>query len=729
MPLGPLPICQCPIYLNGTQNGADLNPSSHRFISDCPHERYAKKIRHSLCGQSCNSFSQTSRFGSDTKKQELCVLGNDNLVLPEENNSYVDSFPSCEPGSEDGILSDDDSSQANSLRYQVVQELLKQFSWNKQDHAHEVSSGYFKEQVVIQFRRALYFSGLRVLYVRGGGFYRQISADYFLRNPNCLQRLILWLKRELIAIYGDFGYTAKNILTIILQNMTEHDLDSQTFSELLRPYLLQYTEHFLHEFISFARSPFSMKMYDQRAIYECPSPSDGRGNLFTISPTNDKWALPALENYAEMAKTIHDSWNKGILPHSGSKHTMTSESSSMSTERNPEKPSRTRNKHQLRTQTKLYSGNSKGVISSQSCTHIPHLKSMGGDAIVLLEPPLDSKKYTSEGKTEGRKLQLEQDKCSGDNRANYSASDISTISNSSPREKNMLALCQPMKTQEKEPEKNKNPDSFGKIVQRSPPMMKETQPPLFVNSSQRKDQTWRCNSENVYSHRKPIQRGQREHAFRKERMKCQSSCQGGELSSHPYRRDYKNCLKQGLTQSTEDKPHLSHHPRKRRSRSKDHSDRGLRGSYTSEPLLTISCEVQEGEKGDGDYKPFRRVVLASTTELVSSRGKAQHLCNREKAFRVKSPNICRHPENHRTNCQCMRRSGTVRAGSMSSNHENMGKKRTFKCQHLEKENNETMTNSLPPPVQMHQIQQSTSCYRLGVPKQCIHPTAQASRIS
>ncbi|XP_036593550.1 E3 ubiquitin-protein ligase Topors-like [Trichosurus vulpecula] len=730
MPLGPLPICQCPIYLNGTQNGADLNPYSHRFFSDCPHEKFAKKVRCLLCGQSCHSFSQSSRFGHDTKKQELYLSGNDILVLPEENASYIDSFPSCQPGSEDSALSDDASSQVNPQRYQAVQELLKQFSGNKQDHPHEVSSGYFKEEVVIKFRRALYFSGLRVLYVKGGGFHRHISADYFLRNPKCLQRLIPWLKRELIAIFGDYGYTAKNILTIILQNMTEYDLDSQTFSEILGPYLLQYNEHFLHEFISFARSPFSMKTYDQRAIYECPSPSNGRGNLFTISPTNNKWALPALENYSEMAKTIHDSWNKGALPHSSSKHNMTSDSSSISPEGNLEDLDRTRNKHHLRTPTMSESGDSKDVTSSQSCTHIAHLKSLGEDSIRLLEPPSDSKKYTSEGNTEERKLQLEQDKCLGDNKANYSVSDISSASNSSPREKKLLALSQPMKTQEKESEKNKNPDSLDKIFQRSPPMMKETQPPLSGNSSQMKDQTWSCNSEKVYSHRRPIQKGQRNQAFRKETLKCQLSCQDGELSSHPYRRlkgtqirDYKNCFKQRLPQSSEDKSCSSHRPKKRRSRSRDHSDRGLRRSYTSEPLLTICCEVQEDDKGD--YLSLRRVVLANPREFISARGTDQNLCNREKAFRVKSPSICLHPETHRPNCQCMRRSGTVRVGSISSHHEKMGKKRRFKCQCSEKENNKTIPNSLPAPVKMHQIQQSTSCYRMGLPKQFFNRISQA----
>ncbi|XP_044512948.1 E3 ubiquitin-protein ligase Topors-like [Gracilinanus agilis] len=723
MPLEPLPICQCPIYLNGTQDGADSIPSSHRFVSDCPHERMSKKIKHPLFGQGWQSLLRPSRSENDTKKQEMYHLGNDTPLQPEEDNSYVDSFPSCQPRS-DGELSDDDSIQANPLKYQVVQELLKQFSGNKPDQAHEVSSGYFKEQVVIEFRRALYFSGLQVLYVRGGGFYRHISSDFFQRNQNCLQRLIPWLKRELTAIYGDFGYTAKNILSIILQNMTVYDLDSQPFYEILEPYLLQYTKHFLHEFISFARSPFNMKTYDQRAIYECPSPY-GRGNLFTISPATDKGVLPALENYAEMFKINDDSGDKGILPRSYSNHNMTSELTFIPSEKNIKELNRARS-YPLRIPTTSESGDSRGVTSSQSYTHISLLKSMCGEPIELAEPTTDGKRNTSERKIDGRKLKPEEDRCLGDNRANYSTSSISTTSHSSPKEKKLLSLCQSMKTQEKDPEKNKNTDSSGKSFQSSHPLLKETQ------GSQKKSQNYY--SENAHFLKRSVQRGQRVHTFRKERFKGQSSSQCRELSSHHYRRlrssqtrDHKNPLKKGLPPSNKDKPRLSRCHKKRRSRSRDDDDRNLRGNHSSEPLLTISCEAQEDDKEDDTHPPFRRIVLTSAREFISTRGKSPKFCIREKAFRVKSPNVCLPTENHRSNCQGKRRSGTVCVENSSLNHEKMGRKRRFKCQPSEKENNGTMPNSLPASVQRHQINEFTSFYRPMLPKQYVKPLALVSK--
>ena len=51
------------------------------------------------------------------------------------------------------------------------------------------------------------------------------------------------------------------------------DMEDGAIQEELQPFLQAHTEHFLHEFISFARAPFDMEAYDQHAIYDCPAPS------------------------------------------------------------------------------------------------------------------------------------------------------------------------------------------------------------------------------------------------------------------------------------------------------------------------------------------------------------------------------------------------------------------------------------------------------------------------
>ena len=50
-------------------------------------------------------------------------------------------------------------------------------------------------------------------------------------------------------------------------------MDSSEFVEELRPFLLQTTEHFVHELLSFAKAPFDMVAYDDCVVYPWPDES------------------------------------------------------------------------------------------------------------------------------------------------------------------------------------------------------------------------------------------------------------------------------------------------------------------------------------------------------------------------------------------------------------------------------------------------------------------------
>lgn len=56
------------------------------------------------------------------------------------------------------------------------------------------------------------------------------------------------------------------------------NLEGDEFPEHLQPFLLTRTTHFLHELVSFARSPFNMAAYDQRVKYDWPTTSGIRDN-------------------------------------------------------------------------------------------------------------------------------------------------------------------------------------------------------------------------------------------------------------------------------------------------------------------------------------------------------------------------------------------------------------------------------------------------------------------
>lgn len=133
-----------------------------------------------------------------------------------------------------------------------------------------------REREMVAFRRSLYRCGIRVHGVAGvnGNQRRQpreITAESFRQNPAHLNRLRPWLQRELTVLYGAHRVLVHIVQRIIMARLARHGLeDTPTIEEELRPFLLARTDHFLHELVSFARSPLSLDNYDRQAVYEPP---------------------------------------------------------------------------------------------------------------------------------------------------------------------------------------------------------------------------------------------------------------------------------------------------------------------------------------------------------------------------------------------------------------------------------------------------------------------------
>lgn len=125
-------------------------------------------------------------------------------------------------------------------------------------------------------RRTIYRNNLWVQRVTQTGRPRQreISPEFFRSNPACTHRLIPWLTRDLRALLNDVESHVSFVLQIILSLINKVELSSEEFSRQLQPFLFDKTDHFIHEFIGFARSPFDMTAYDERAQYSWPSESE-----------------------------------------------------------------------------------------------------------------------------------------------------------------------------------------------------------------------------------------------------------------------------------------------------------------------------------------------------------------------------------------------------------------------------------------------------------------------
>ncbi|XP_027302001.2 E3 ubiquitin-protein ligase Topors [Anas platyrhynchos] len=306
MPSNTSPDAKCPICLDKFDNVAYLDRCLHRFCFHCIQEWSKSKAECPLCKQPFFSIFHTVRAEDDFEEY---------VVNPVESGSFAShdgrrfryrttltrerrELPFLQSGSasrltmsppDNGILFEGLSSQPVQQRDEEIQQMLRRLASRRQASAEGRSMRQIQEEEMINFRRALYRTGMRVRSIQDGGRYRDISAEFFRRNPACLHRLVPWLRRELTVLFGGHGSLVNIVQHIIMSNLTMYDLESDAFADELRPFLLNRTEHFLHEFISFARCPFNLDAYDQHANYDCPAPSYDEGShsdstIITISP-------------------------------------------------------------------------------------------------------------------------------------------------------------------------------------------------------------------------------------------------------------------------------------------------------------------------------------------------------------------------------------------------------------------------------------------------------------
>ncbi|XP_038202923.1 E3 ubiquitin-protein ligase Topors isoform X2 [Arvicola amphibius] len=304
VPADASPDSKCPICLDRFDNVSYLDRCLHKFCFRCVQEWSKNKAECPLCKQPFDSIFHSVRAEDDFKEYVLRPSYNGSFTAPEvrrfryrttmtrernaslySSGSSINRRTTTPPDS--GVLFEGLGISARPREAEIPQ-FMRQMALRRTATADERSLRKIQEQDIINFRRTLYRAGVRVRSIEDGGRYRDISAEFFRRNPACLHRLVPWLKRELTVLFGAHGSLVNIVQHIIMSNVTRYDLESQAFVSDLRPFLLNRTEHFIHEFISFARSPFNMAAFDQHANYDCP-PSSEEGShsdssVITISP-------------------------------------------------------------------------------------------------------------------------------------------------------------------------------------------------------------------------------------------------------------------------------------------------------------------------------------------------------------------------------------------------------------------------------------------------------------
>lgn len=273
------PNSKCPICLDTFHNISYLDVCLHKFCFRCIHEWSKNKAECPLCKQSFNSIYHTIKSEQDFKKYDLQPVENASFgTFGGVRFRYRTTLTGVHrqmrgrtsPPLDNGVMFEASASAPQQSQDRYIRQMMMRLAAQRRAASEGRAVNSLREQEMVNFRRELYRRGVKIRSVRDGGRSRETSAEFFRRNPACLHRLIPWVKRELIVLYGAHGSLVNIVQHIIMSRITRFDMEDGAIQEELRPFLQGRTEHFLHEFISFAKSPFNMEAYDQHAAYDCP---------------------------------------------------------------------------------------------------------------------------------------------------------------------------------------------------------------------------------------------------------------------------------------------------------------------------------------------------------------------------------------------------------------------------------------------------------------------------
>ncbi|KAK5865572.1 hypothetical protein PBY51_019835 [Eleginops maclovinus] len=316
------PDSKCPICLDIFNNISYLDICLHKFCFRCIHEWSKNKAECPLCKQSFNSIYHSIKSEQDFKKYDLQPVDNGSFgsfggvrfrYRTTLTGVHRQMRGRTSPLPDNGVMFEASANPPQQEHDRYIRRMMRRLAAKRRAATEGRAVNNVQEQEMVNFRRELYRQGLRVRNVHDGGRSRETSAEFFRRNPACLHRLIPWLKRELIVLYGAHGSLVNIVQHIIMSRITRYDMEDGAILEELRPFLQGRTDHFIHEFISFAKSPFNMEAYDQHAAYDCPAPSsneDGSSNSSVIAISEDEEHLIEFDPPGDSTSTLsHSMWD------------------------------------------------------------------------------------------------------------------------------------------------------------------------------------------------------------------------------------------------------------------------------------------------------------------------------------------------------------------------------------------------------------------------------------
>uniref|UniRef100_A0A1A8MDX5 E3 ubiquitin-protein ligase Topors n=1 Tax=Nothobranchius pienaari TaxID=704102 RepID=A0A1A8MDX5_9TELE len=315
------PDSKCPICLDRFNNISHLDRCLHKFCFRCILEWSKNKAECPLCKQPFRSIYHSVKSDQDFQRYEIkqqvenASFGYFEGVRFRYRTTFtgVRATRRTSPPPDNGVMFEAATRPTlEQHRDHYIRRMMTRLEAKRRAEREGRAVNSVREQEMINFRRELYRRGVRVQSVKDGGRSRNTSAEFYRRNPACLHRLVPWLKRELMVLYGAHGSLVNIVQHIIMSRITRYDMEDGEIQGELRPFLQGRTEHFLHEFLSFAKSPFNMEAYDQHAVYDCPAPSGNEGsssNSSVIAISEDEETFAEVDPPGEPTSLSHSLWD------------------------------------------------------------------------------------------------------------------------------------------------------------------------------------------------------------------------------------------------------------------------------------------------------------------------------------------------------------------------------------------------------------------------------------
>lgn len=113
-----------------------------------------------------------------------------------------------------------------------------------------------------------------------------------------------WLNREIISLaMTSTQYTIGQLLRAIDNLIQQYDMTSRQFRRRVHDYVPENTEHFIHELVNFARSPYDMVGYDRNVMYQ-PVFNDNINNVVVHVYSSDESDVIATEPIQQQPTTV-----------------------------------------------------------------------------------------------------------------------------------------------------------------------------------------------------------------------------------------------------------------------------------------------------------------------------------------------------------------------------------------------------------------------------------------